>query len=102
MYQGMVFFLLAPQDAAAANPLTMFVPMILIFVVIYLFIIRPQKKKEDVRKAMIGAIKKGDRIITIGGLHGKVVQVDETSVLLEVDGTVKLRYDKSALSSVVS
>lgn len=102
MYQGMVFLLMAPQDAAPANPLTMFVPMILIFVVIYLFIIRPQKKKEDTRKAMIAAIKKGDRVVTIGGLHGKVVQIDDTSVLLEVDGTVKLRYEKSALSTVVS
>lgn len=102
MLHGITFFLMAPQDAASPNPLTMFVPMILIFAVIYLFIIRPQKKKEDARKAMVASAKKGDRVITIGGLHGKVVQVDETSVLLEVDGTVKLRYDKSALASVTS
>jgi preprotein translocase subunit YajC len=100
MFHGLIFLLMAPQDAAAPNPLTMFVPMILIFAVIYLFIIRPQKKKEDTRKAMVAAAKKGDRVVTIGGLHGKVIQVDETSVLLEVDGSVKLRYDKAALASI--
>ncbi|MEZ4697547.1 MAG: preprotein translocase subunit YajC [Rhodothermales bacterium] len=100
MHEAALFLLMAPQDAAAPNPLTMFVPMILIFAVIYFFIIRPQKKKEDTRKAMISAVKKGDRIVTIGGIHGKVLSVDEGTVLVEVDGSVKLRFDKNALASV--
>lgn len=99
MHEAALFLLMAPQDAAAPNPLTMFVPMILIFAVIYFFIIRPQKK-EDTRKAMISAVKKGDRIVTIGGIHGKVLSVDEGTVLVEVDGSVKLRFDKNALASV--
>lgn len=84
-----------------ANPLAMFLPLVLIFVVFYIFIIRPQKKKEDSRKKMIAAVQKNNRVITIGGVHGTVTQVDETSVLVQVDNNTKLRIEKSALSSVV-
>jgi preprotein translocase subunit YajC len=92
---------MTPQDGSSpTNPLTMFLPLVLIFIVFYFFIIRPQKKKEDNRKAMIAAVKKGDRIVTIGGVHGTVTQVDETSVLAQVDNNTKLRIEKSALSSI--
>ena len=92
-------FLLA-QPSSDANPIAMFLPLILIFVVFYFFIIRPQKKKEDDRKNMISAVKKGDSVITIGGIHGKVTKVDESSVLIEADTNTKLRIEKSALSGV--
>lgn len=78
----------------------MFLPLLLIFVVFYLFIIRPQQKREKKRKAMIEAVKRGDKVITSGGIHGKVHQVDESSILLDVDGGVKLRVEKNALASV--
>lgn len=90
----------ALAQAEAANPLQMFLPLILIFLIIYFLIIRPQKKKEDKRKEMISAVQKNDKVVTIGGIHGTVTQVDETSVLLQVDATVKLRVEKSALSNV--
>ena len=96
----LIFFLMGAPSGEQANPLAMFLPLILIFIVFYLFIIRPQKKKEDQRKSMIEAVKKNDRIITIGGIHGTVTQVDETSVLVQVDNNTKLRIEKSALSSV--
>ncbi|GIV58570.1 MAG: preprotein translocase subunit YajC [Bacteroidetes bacterium] len=91
----------APADGQA-NPIAMFLPLILIFIVFYFFIIRPQKKKEDQRKKMIEAVKKGDRIVTIGGVHGTVTQVDETSVLVQVDSNTKLRIEKNAIATVVS
>ena len=78
----------------------MFLPLLLIFVVFYLFIIRPQQKREKKRKAMIEAVQKGNKVVTAGGIHGKVHQVDETSVLLDVDGGVKLRIEKNSLASV--
>ncbi len=87
----------APQDA---NPLVTFLPLILIFVVFYFFIIRPQKKKEDQRRQMITAVKKGDKVVTIGGVHGSVTQVDETTVLVQVDANTKLRIDKNAIANV--
>ncbi len=94
-------FLMGPAGGEA-NPLSMFLPLILIFLVFYFFIIRPQKKKEDQRKTMIAAVKKDDKVVTIGGLHGTVTKVDETSVLIQVDTNVKLRVEKSALSSVAT
>lgn len=99
----LLFALVAPQTAPAGpNPLAMFLPMILIFVVIYLLIIRPQKKKEDSRQKMVAAVKKGDKVVTIGGIHGSVVKVDDSSVLVQVDEAVKLRVEKNALSSVAT
>ncbi len=95
------FILMGAPGGDGANPLTMFLPLVLIFIVFYFFIIRPQKKKEDSRKKMIEAVQKGNRVITIGGVHGTVTQVDETSVLVQVDNNTKLRIEKSALSSVV-
>ncbi len=94
------FILLGAPAGGDVNPLTMFLPLVLIFIVFYFFIIRPQKKKEDNRKKMIEAVQKGNRVVTIGGVHGTVTQVDETSVLVQVDNNTKLRIEKSALSSV--
>ncbi len=88
------------QATGGQNPMTMLVPLILIFVVFYFFIIRPQRKKDAQRKQMIAAVRKGDKIITLGGVHASVTQVDETSVLVQADSNVKLRIEKSAIASV--
>jgi preprotein translocase subunit YajC len=86
---------------SGGNPIVMFLPMILIFAVFYLFIIRPQQKREKERKNLIAAVKKGDKVITIGGVHGTVVQVDETTVIAQVDTNTKLRFEKNAIGQVV-
>ena len=91
--------LLMGAPAEGANPMISFLPIILIFVVFWFFIIRPQKKKEDTRKKMIEAVKKGDKVITIGGVHGNVTQVDDSSVLVQVDTNTKLRIEKSAIAN---
>jgi preprotein translocase subunit YajC len=92
---------LAQQTAPAPgfDP-SFFIMMGLLFVVFYFFIIRPQRKREDTRKAMIEAVQKGDRIVTVGGIHATVLKVEETSLLAEVDQNVKLRFDKNAVASV--
>ena len=74
---------------------------LLILVVFYLFLIRPQQSREKARRTMIGELKKGDRIVTAGGVHGTVVKMEETSLLAEVDNNVKLRFDKNAVASRV-
>ena len=84
------------------NPLTPFLFMAAIFAVFYFLLIRPQKKKETDRKKMIDELKKGDNIVTVGGLYGKVVSVDEASVLAQVDEGTKVRIDKSAISALRS
>ena len=93
-------FLMGGSASGESNPMAMFLPLILIFVVFYFFIIRPQKKKETQRKQMISAVRKGDKVITLGGVHGAVTQVDDTSVLVQADTNVKLRVEKSAIASV--
>ncbi len=88
------------QATGGGSLVGLFLPFLLVFVVFYFFIIRPQKRREDQRKAMIEAVKKGDRIITMGGIHGTVLKVEDASLLAEVDDNVKLRLDKNAVASV--
>lgn len=92
-------FLMGPTPEGS-NPFTPLIFMGLIFLVFWFLLIRPQQKKEKERRAMIAAVQKGDNIVTVGGLYGKVTQVDEASVLAQVDDNVKVRIDKSAISNV--
>ena len=82
--------------------ISMVLPLLLLFLIFYFFIIRPQKKRESERKAMIAAVRKHDRVVTAGGIHGTVLQVNEESVLVEVHTNVKLRIEKNALATVKS
>ncbi len=97
-----LFLLSGPPPEGGGGLAGLFLPFLLVFIVFYFFIIRPQKKREDTRKSMIGGVKKGDRIVTIGGVHGTVTKVDEASVLTQVDDNVKLRIDKNAIASIVT
>ncbi|HEY9053482.1 MAG TPA: preprotein translocase subunit YajC [Rectinemataceae bacterium] len=91
-------------QAAAANPTGQMVSTIvtfgLVFVVFYFFIIRPQNKKQKEAKKMIDAVKKGDKVITIGGVHGLVHAVKEGTVVIKVDENSKIEFSKSAIASV--
>ncbi len=97
----MKFILLqAPAaDAAqtASNVWAMPLMMGLIFLVMYFFMIRPQQKKQKAEAVFREGIKKGDKIVTIGGIYGKVLSVNEKTVLIEVDNNVKLLFDKTAI-----
>ncbi|MCP4160772.1 MAG: preprotein translocase subunit YajC [Deltaproteobacteria bacterium] len=75
-----------------------FLPLILIVLVFYLFFIRPQMKKSKDQKRFRESIGKGDKIITIGGIHGKILEVKETTVVIEIDGQNRLTIEKSALA----
>ncbi len=80
------------------NPLVSFLPLIVIILVFYLFFIRPQmKKQKDLRKYR-ESLKKGDKIITIGGIHGKIVEEQERTFTVEVEGGNKLRIERSAVA----
>jgi len=82
------------------NPITSFLPLILIVVVFYFFMIRPQMKKTKEQKVFRESLKKGDKVITIGGLHGKIVEIDEEAqtIDLEVASNVRLKFEKSSIS----
>jgi preprotein translocase subunit YajC len=85
-------------QATGGSSLMSFLPMVLIIVVFYFFMIRPQMKKAKDQKKFIEELKKGDKIITTAGIHGRITEVNDTTFLIEVEGGVKIRFDKSAVS----
>ena len=70
----------------------------LIAVVFYFFMIRPQVKKQKDQKKYVTELKKGDKVVTTAGIHGKIADVGETTFLVEVDNGVKVKFDKTAIS----
>ena len=80
-----------------------FLPLILIFAIMYFLLIRPQQKKAKQHAAMIGAVRRGDQVITQGGLIGKVSKVkDDNEVEVEIAKDIKVRVVKSTLANVIS
>ena len=80
------------------SPVTSIVFLVLIFGVFWLFMIRPQMKKQKDQQKFREAIGKGDKIITIGGVHGKIIEVQDTTFIIEVEGNNRLKIEKSAVS----
>ena len=74
--------------------------MVMVFVIMYFFMIRPQTKKQKELKKLRENLKPGDKIVTIGGVHGKILEISDSTILLSSDGT-KIRFDKSAISHQV-
>lgn len=93
-----------PEGEGGGNPLVSFLPFILIIVVMYFLMIRPQAKKQKEKQRMVEALKKGDNIVTNGGIHGKVMGFtdDNKTVIVKVDDNVKLNIDKSAIGIVLT
>jgi len=86
----------------SANPLIQFFPFILIGLVMYFIVLKPEKNKQNERKQKIASLKKNDSVITAGGIHGTVVNVKDTTITLRIDDTVKIEVDKEAVSTVVA
>jgi preprotein translocase subunit YajC len=84
------------------NFITTLIPFALIIVIFYFFIIRPQNKKQKETKRMLEALKKGDKVVTIGGIHGTIDKVKESTVVIRVDDNAKLEFSRSAISSVTA
>jgi preprotein translocase subunit YajC len=88
--------LMAPQPGQ--NPIISFLPIILIIVVFYFFMIRPQMKKQKDQNKFRQELQKGDKIVTIAGIHGKIVEVQDTTFTMEVEGGMRMKIEKSAVS----
>lgn len=93
----MYYFLLDAATQSSANPIFTFLPFVLILVVFYFFMIRPQQKRQKAEQEFRNSLKKGDNVLTIGGIHGKIVFVDEKTVMLEISPNVKIKIEKSAI-----
>ncbi len=93
----------AGGSAGGGSLLMNMLPFILIIAIMYLLILRPQAKKQKERQKMLDSIKKGDTVVTVGGIHGKVVgfKDDDKVLILKVDDNVKLNVDRTAIASIL-
>ena len=95
--------LLQAGAPAAGGSLLSMLPMIgAIVLIFYFLIIRPQNKRQRESKAMLEALKKGDKVVTAGGIHGQVTAVKESTVTVKVDDSTKIEFSKSSISSVTT
>lgn len=85
--------------ASGASSIIMLVVMVLVF---YFILIRPQKKRDKEAKEMMAALKKGDKIVTIGGIRGTIATVRENTVVIRVEDDSRIEFNKSAISTVIS
>jgi len=89
------------QAPNAGGGIMSFLPLILIVAIMYFFMIRPQVKKQKAEAKYRAEIQKGDKVVTIGGIHAKVLEVNEDSLLIQADGgTSKLKINKSAIAKI--
>ncbi len=88
--------------AGGGSTFQQIIPIALIMIVFYFFMIRPQTKKAKLEKDFKESLSKGDRVVSIGGIHGKIVEVQDKTFTLEIDNNVKVRIEKSAISAEVT
>ncbi|WP_240414342.1 preprotein translocase subunit YajC [Paenibacillus periandrae] len=96
---------LVAADAAAGDPglqgyLVTYGPLVLMFVVLYFLLIRPQQKRQKTRGMMLSNLKKGDKVVTIGGLHGTILEISDDTIILRVNDVTKLTFERSAINAV--
>ncbi|GAB2672706.1 preprotein translocase subunit YajC [Paenibacillus thermoaerophilus] len=77
-------------------------PFVIMIAVFYFFLIRPQQKRQKARNLMLSQLKKGDKVVTIGGLHGTIMELTDDTVVLRVNDVTKLTFDRSAINTVSS
>jgi len=93
-----ILLMAPPAGEGGQGGLGAFLPLILIIVVFYFFFIRPQMRKQKEAKLFRESLKKGDKIITIGGIHGKIVEVGDKTFIIEVEGQNRLKIEKNAVA----
>ena len=92
----------AGAPAQGGGNMSFLLMLALMFLVMWLFMIRPQRKQQKALEEMRNSLKKGDKVVTAGGIYGSVAEVDERTVLVKVDGDVKLRIDKTSIQKDMS
>ncbi len=92
---NLVTLMASGGEGGGMNQLILFIPILLVF---YFFMIRPQMKKAKNQKKFRAEIGKGDKVVTIGGLHGKIIEVEETTFIVELYDKTNVRIEQSAVS----
>jgi preprotein translocase subunit YajC len=90
----------ATAPNSTAQLLTTFLPFAAVIAIFYFMVIRPQNKKQKETQKMLNAVKKGDQVVTIGGINGVITSVKENTVIVKVDDNCKIEFSRSAISSV--
>ena len=100
---NLLLALMAPQGGgdAGGGMISTVVMFALIIFIFYFMIIRPQSKRQKERQKMLDAMKKGDKVVTNGGIHGRIVGMEDKTVLVEIADNVKVKVEKSAVGSIL-
>ena len=103
-YQAILFLIgqSGPTQQPPGGAFSQFVPFILIFVIFYFLLIRPQKQKQKKLQLQVDAMRPGDKVITAGGIHGLITGIKKLSVTVKVDNNTKIQFEKSAIATVIS
>ncbi len=104
---GLAFAMGTPPAGAAAaggiqSTLTNILPLVMMFAIFYFLLIRPQQKKAKEHRALLEALKKGDMVVTAGGIHGRVNSVDDEIVTLEISTGVNIKLYKAHIASMLN
>jgi len=91
----------AASSAGSSGMMSTFITFALIIAVFYFLMIRPQRKQEKEKKALLSAMKKGDKIVTIGGIRGTIAIVKESTVVVKVDDNTRMEFSKSAIATIL-
>ncbi|QQS51425.1 MAG: preprotein translocase subunit YajC [Bacteroidota bacterium] len=97
MNQLISFVGMMQPQGESANPLSTFLPLVLIIVVFYFFMIRPQVKRQKELRNFRNSLAKGDKVITTGGIYGKITAMNEDTISLEISDNVIIKIDKNAV-----
>ena len=102
LFPDLAYAAASPPGGGAQSMLPTIVMVAAMLAIFYFLLLRPQQKQKQERERMLSSIKKGDRVVTSGGLHGTVTGLNEHTVTLRVDNQVKLEFDRSAIGRVVA
>lgn len=93
---------MAPQGGGGGNMMSTVIMFGAIFLIFYFMIIRPQQKRAKEREKFLSNIQKGDKVVTSGGLHATVAGIEEKTVLLQVSDNVKMKFERSAIATILN
>ncbi len=91
-----------PQGQTSSSFLSLIFPIIMIYIIFYFMMIRPQRKKEKEHREMLSGLNKNDEIVTVGGIHGTIVNVKDKTIIVRVDDNVKIELEKTSVSYLTS
>lgn len=87
----------APEGGSPPSPLATFMPLIFIGVIFYFLLIRPQQKQRKEHQKLVESLKTGDTVVTNAGIHGRITNVKDKTVIVKVDDNVKIEFDKASI-----